>query len=301
MEISVPGGAKIAERTLNARLGILGGLSILGTTGIVTPFSCAAWIASIHRGIDVARATGLEIVAGATGSTSEAAIKALYALPEEALIDMGDFVGGMLKYLRKHPVRRVVVAGGMAKMTKLAQGLLDLHSKRGSVDLDFLAGFAQGETAGAIRAANSAKHAFEIAQGAASTLRAPWRRPHGEPPPRRCMARRANWKSWCSTATAACWRRPDFARSIDISPLIRPPPSRPGEQSRRDNAGGNRDRRARSRGSRLRPAPARQGSARCAPSGCRAVAATMVASVACTIRSSGQLARNTSAIGQSGP
>jgi cobalt-precorrin-5B (C1)-methyltransferase len=166
VEISVPGGEKIAERTLNARLGILGGLSILGTTGIVTPFSCAAWIASIHRGIDVARATGLEIVAGATGSTSEAAIKALYALPEEALIDMGDFVGGMLKYLRKHPVRRVIVAGGMAKMTKLAQGLLDLHSKRGSVDLDFLAGFAQGETAGGIRDANSAKHAFEIAQGA---------------------------------------------------------------------------------------------------------------------------------------
>ncbi|WP_296709685.1 cobalt-precorrin-5B (C(1))-methyltransferase [Rhodoblastus sp.] len=166
VEISVPGGGKIAERTLNGRLGIIGGLSILGTTGIVTPFSCAAWISSIHRGIDVARALGLKTVAGATGSTSEAAVKALRDLPEEALIDMGDFVGGMLKYLRKHPVRRVIVAGGMAKMTKLAQGLLDLHSKRGSVDLDFLASFADGETAEAIRAANSAKHAFEIAQSA---------------------------------------------------------------------------------------------------------------------------------------
>jgi cobalt-precorrin-5B (C1)-methyltransferase len=166
VEISVPGGAKIAERTLNGRLGIVGGLSILGTTGIVTPFSCAAWISSIHRGVDVARALGLETVAGATGSTSEAAVKALHDLPDEALIDMGDFVGGMLKYLRKHPTPRVIVAGGMAKMTKLAQGLLDLHSKRGGVDLDFLASFAGGETAEAIRAANSAKHAFEIAQGA---------------------------------------------------------------------------------------------------------------------------------------
>jgi cobalt-precorrin-5B (C1)-methyltransferase len=166
VEISVPGGAKIAERTLNGRLGIVGGLSILGTTGIVTPFSCAAWISSIHRGIDVARALGLETVAGATGSTSEAAVKALHGLPEEALIDMGDFVGGMLKYLRKHSTPRVIVAGGMAKMAKLAQGLLDLHSKRGSVDLDFLASFADGETAAAIRAANSAKHAFEIAQSA---------------------------------------------------------------------------------------------------------------------------------------
>ncbi|HUO53596.1 MAG TPA: cobalt-precorrin-5B (C(1))-methyltransferase, partial [Rhodoblastus sp.] len=170
VEISIPGGEKIAERTLNGRLGIVGGLSILGTTGIVMPFSCAAWIASIHRGIDVARAAGLDIVAGATGSTSEAAIKALYALPDEALIDMGDFVGGMLKYLRNHPVRRVIVAGGMAKMTKLAQGLLDLHSKRGGVDLDFLARFATGETALAIRDANSAKHAFEIAQAAGIEL-----------------------------------------------------------------------------------------------------------------------------------
>ena len=170
VEISVPGGAKIAERTLNARLGILGGLSILGTTGIVTPFSCAAWIASIHRGIDVARACGLDIVAGATGSTSEAAVKALHALPDEALIDMGDFVGGMLKYLRLHPVPRVVVAGGMAKMTKLAQGLLDLHSKRGEVDLAFLADFTTGALAEQIRAANSAKHAFELAAAARQDL-----------------------------------------------------------------------------------------------------------------------------------
>jgi cobalt-precorrin-5B (C1)-methyltransferase len=172
VEISIPGGEKIAERTLNGRLGILGGLSILGTTGIVTPFSCAAWIASIHRGIDVARAMGLQTVAGATGSTSEAAVRALLGLPEEALIDMGDFVGGMLKYLHKNPVPRVAVAGGMAKMTKLAQGLLDLHSKRGAVDLDFLAGFA-GAAGPDIAKANSAKHAFELAESAGVDLAAP--------------------------------------------------------------------------------------------------------------------------------
>jgi cobalt-precorrin-5B (C1)-methyltransferase len=139
VELSIPGGEKIAERTLNARLGIVGGLSILGTTGIVVPYSCSAWIHSIHRGIDVARAAGLDHVAGATGATSEAAIARLRSLPEPALIDMGDFVGGMLKYLRRHPVARVTIAGGMAKISKLGRGLLDLHSRRGEVDLGWLA------------------------------------------------------------------------------------------------------------------------------------------------------------------
>jgi cobalt-precorrin-5B (C1)-methyltransferase len=143
IEISIPGGEEMAAKTLNARLGILGGLSILGTTGIVVPYSCAAWIATIHQGIDVARALGLPHVAGATGRTSEAAVAELYALPEAALIDMGDFVGGMLKYLRAHPLPRVTIAGGVAKITKFAQGLLDLHSARGSVDRDALAKLAR--------------------------------------------------------------------------------------------------------------------------------------------------------------
>ena len=164
VEISIPDGEEIAKRTLNGRLGIIGGLSILGTTGIVIPFSCSAWIASIHRGVDVARGMGLTHVAGATGATSEAAVKALHNLPDAALIDMGDFVGGMLKYLRHHPVPRVTIAGGMGKMTKLGQGYLDLHSKRGAVDLGFLAAFAPNDLAQRVRAANTAKHAFEIAQ-----------------------------------------------------------------------------------------------------------------------------------------
>jgi cobalt-precorrin-5B (C1)-methyltransferase len=134
VELSIPGGAALAAKTLNARLGIVGGLSILGTTGIVVPYSCAAWIHSIHRGIDVARATGIKHIAGSTGSTSEMAVQKLYGLSETALIDMGDFVGGMLKYAKRHPVPRITIAGGFAKMTKLGQGLLDLHSKSGNVD-----------------------------------------------------------------------------------------------------------------------------------------------------------------------
>ena len=139
IEISIPGGEAMARHTMNGRLGILGGLSVLGTTGVVIPFSCAAWIASIHRGIDVARAAGLEHLAAATGSTSEAAVQRLYGLPETALIDMGDFAGGTLKYLRRHPVPRLSLAGGFGKISKLAQGHLDLHSGRSQVDTPWLA------------------------------------------------------------------------------------------------------------------------------------------------------------------
>lgn len=137
--ISVPDGEEIAKKTWNPRLGILGGLSILGTTGIVVPFSCSAWIHSIHRGIDVARAAGLKHIAGATGSSSEASVQAHYGLADLALIDMGDFVGGLLKYVKKHPVDRLTIAGGIGKLTKLAQGAMDLHSGRSQVDFKFLA------------------------------------------------------------------------------------------------------------------------------------------------------------------
>lgn len=175
VEVSVPGGEMLATRTLNPRLGIVGGLSILGTTGIVIPFSCSAWIHSIHRGIDVARAMGLDHVIGATGSASEAAARKLHDAPEVALIDMGDFVGGMLKYVRAHPVAKVTVAGGVAKMTKLAQGMLDLHSKRGAPDLTALADIAIAAGAPArlaegIGSANTVAEAFQLAAAQAVPL-----------------------------------------------------------------------------------------------------------------------------------
>ncbi len=165
--ISIPDGAALAEKTWNPRLGILGGLSILGTTGIVKPFSCSAWIHSIHRGIDVARAAGLTHVLGATGSTSEAAAQKILKLPDIALLDMGDFAGGLLKYLRKHPVDRLTIAGGFAKLTKLAQGALDLHSGRSQVDMAFLAGIVpesqqSPEITDLILSANTALEVLEL-------------------------------------------------------------------------------------------------------------------------------------------
>lgn len=176
--IAIPGGAEMAERTWNPRLGIKGGLSILGTTGIVNPFSCSSWIHSIHRGIDVARAGGLDHVLGATGSTSEAAAQTLYGLPEIALLDMGDFAGGLLKYLREHPVDRLTLAGGFAKMTKLAQGALDLHSARSQVDSEFLADIAAQSGADdalrqRIRDANTALEALEMTRDAGIALAEP--------------------------------------------------------------------------------------------------------------------------------
>lgn len=132
--ISIPGGAALAAKTMNARLGILGGLSILGTTGVVIPYSCSSWIHSIHRGVDVARAAGIAHIAGSTGSVSEQAVQRLHGLPEVALIDMGDFAGALLKYLRTHPVPHLTLAGGLGKLVKLAQGHLDLHSARSRLD-----------------------------------------------------------------------------------------------------------------------------------------------------------------------
>ena len=163
VEISVEKGDKLAERTLNGRLGIVGGLSILGTTGIVVPFSCAAWIASIQRGIDVARASGFIHVAASTGNTSEQAVKNLHGLDDVQLIDMGDFAGGTLKYLRKAPVPRVTLALGFAKGVKLGQGLLDLHSKRGSVDLMALSAIVVdlGGSEGLVQSVSNANTALE--------------------------------------------------------------------------------------------------------------------------------------------
>lgn len=173
--VSIPGGEELARKTLNGRLGIVGGLSILGTTGIVVPFSCAAWIHSIHRGIDVARAAGLTHVAAATGSTSERTVRALYGLPDMALLDMGDFAGGTLKYLRRHPVPRLTLAGGFAKLAKLAQGHLDLHSSRSELDQAALAALAAargapGVLAEAMATANTANQMLAQAREASFPL-----------------------------------------------------------------------------------------------------------------------------------
>ncbi|MBO8197804.1 cobalt-precorrin-5B (C(1))-methyltransferase [Streptomyces smyrnaeus] len=169
--LSVDNGEEIARSTWNPRLGIVGGLSILGTTGIVVPYSCSAWIDSIRRGVDVARAAGRTHVAGCTGSTSERTVVAEYGLPEDALLDMGDFAGAVLKYVRRHPVERLTICGGFAKLSKLAAGHMDLHSKRSQVDKGFLASLARAggadeELAERVAGANTGLAALQLCAAA---------------------------------------------------------------------------------------------------------------------------------------
>ncbi|TDO99400.1 cobalt-precorrin-5B (C(1))-methyltransferase [Marinomonas balearica] len=173
LTIGIENGDQIAQKTMNPRLGILGGLSILGTTGIVRPFSCAAYIASIHQGIDVARANTLNHIAATTGNASESAIKAHYGLTEMALIEMGDFVGAVLKHIRKvekePQLKKLSICGGFGKISKLAQRNMDLNSRASSINLDALADTAL--TLGAssslhekMRLANTSVEALKFAQ-----------------------------------------------------------------------------------------------------------------------------------------
>lgn len=166
--IGVEGGEALALKTMNPRLGIVGGLSILGTTGIVRPFSCSAYIASIHQGIDVARANGITHIAACTGNASEDAMRAHYQLPDMALIEMGDFAGAVLKHLRRAPVARLSMCGGFGKLSKLAAGHLDLHNRHSSIDLPLLAQWAAEAGASdtlqaAMRAANTSQEALKLA------------------------------------------------------------------------------------------------------------------------------------------
>ena len=173
--IGIPDGRRLAQHTMNGRLGIVGGLSVLGTSGIVKPYSCAAWIASIRQGIDVAAATGATHLAAATGRVSEETARALYGLDESALIDMGDFAGATLKLIRRKPVPRLTIAGGFGKISKLADGHMDLHSARSSVDRTGLirrlaALGAPVATLAEARAAGSAAAILEIATEAGLPL-----------------------------------------------------------------------------------------------------------------------------------
>jgi len=166
--VNVQDGAALALKTMNPRLGILGGLSILGTSGIVRPFSCAAYIASIHQGIDVATTNGYMHIAACTGNASEDTMRRVYDLPEIALIEMGDFVGAVLKHLRKVPVDKLSLCGGFGKISKLAAGHMDLHSRHSSINLEQLAQWAadigaDAELQAAIRAANTSQQALAMA------------------------------------------------------------------------------------------------------------------------------------------
>ena len=169
VSVGVEKGELIAQKTMNPKLGILGGLSILGTSGIVRPYSCAAWIASIYQGVDVAKASGLKHIAATTGNMSEKAIMEHYQLEQSALIEMGDFAGALLKHLKKAPVAKLSICGGLGKISKLANKHLDLHSRSSSIDFQHLADSAA--TLGAsdslvtdILSANTSIEVFKLCQ-----------------------------------------------------------------------------------------------------------------------------------------
>jgi cobalt-precorrin-5B (C1)-methyltransferase len=169
--IEVPRGEEMARKTLNARLGIIGGISILGTTGIVVPYSTAAWRASVEQAIDVAAADGQRHIVLSTGGRSEQFAQALLPeLPEVAFVEMGEFTGHCLKRCARLGVRQVTLAGMVGKMSKIAMGHFMTHVAGSQVDLMFLGDLAAecGAPQGVvdqIRAANTARHFQEIALG----------------------------------------------------------------------------------------------------------------------------------------
>lgn len=137
--LSIPGGERLAQKTLNPRLGIVGGLSILGTKGIVIPFSTAAYKATIAKALMVAKALGLKEVVLSTGGRTEAFChRLLPELPEEALVQMGDFVGFSLRLTRLLGFKQANLAMMIGKMAKLALGLPNTHAKHGDIPLTFL-------------------------------------------------------------------------------------------------------------------------------------------------------------------
>lgn len=142
--VSVPDGEEIAKKTLNGRLGIIGGISILGTRGIVVPFSHASYKASIAQALNVARAAGVRHVVITTGGRSEKyGMKQYPELPEEAFIEMGDFVGFTLKLCKNKGMKKVSMVGMMGKFSKIAQGVMMVHARRSPIDFDFLAKVAK--------------------------------------------------------------------------------------------------------------------------------------------------------------
>jgi cobalt-precorrin-5B (C1)-methyltransferase len=140
--ISIPDGEERAGRTLNGRLGIVGGLSILGTTGVVTPVSHQAWRDTIEAALDVALAAGCRAVVLSGGRTSEKAAEAALALPEEAFVLMGDHVAFALEACSRRRVPRVIVSAQFAKLVKIAAGHAYTHAHAAELDLAVLAEWA---------------------------------------------------------------------------------------------------------------------------------------------------------------
>lgn len=167
--ISVPGGEKLAQRTLNPRLGIIGGISILGTTGLVVPFSHDAYKTSISLAMDVAVASGCREVALCTGGRSEKFAQGVLPLPEVCFVQMADYAGFSLQECLKRPIAVAHICAFIGKLSKIASGNFSTHVRDGELSRDFLPSLADRagvseETALEMKDANTARHFMEIAQ-----------------------------------------------------------------------------------------------------------------------------------------
>jgi cobalt-precorrin-5B (C1)-methyltransferase len=165
--VSVPKGRELAPKTDNPRLGILGGISILGTSGIVIPYSTASFAASIRQSIDVTIAMGNDTVVLTTGGRSEDFSRKIIDLPDHCFVQMGDFSGYTIQQCAKKGIRKAYVAGFIGKLTKMGMGVKQTHVKGSKVDMKFLAEIAKkcnapSDTVEEIKKANTARHVFEI-------------------------------------------------------------------------------------------------------------------------------------------
>ncbi len=165
--ISVPKGRELGPKTDNPRIGILNGISILGTSGIVIPFSTASYAASIRQNLDVSIAMGNDTVVLTTGGRSEDFAKKIIDLPEHCFVQMGDFSGYTIQQCGRKGIKKAYVVGFIGKLAKMAAGVKQTHVKGSKVDMDFLADIAKkcggsNEIIENIRKANTARHVSEI-------------------------------------------------------------------------------------------------------------------------------------------
>ena len=163
--ISIPEGEDLAKKTLNKRLGIIGGLSVLGTTGIVRPVSAEAWTATISTSMSVASKAGIKEIVLSTGRTSERAVQQKFTFPEEALVMMGDYLKFSLEEAEKFRFSRIHIAGMWAKILKGAMEIPQTHVRNGALEVDQAIALLKGlgvseETAGSLNGANTAREIY---------------------------------------------------------------------------------------------------------------------------------------------
>ena len=162
--ISVPAGEELAKKTLNHRLGIIGGISILGTTGIVRPVSAEAWTATITASMDVAQAMGHSVVVLSSGRTSEKAHMRKFHFPDESYVMMGDYIEFALVAAKQHGFREIHLCAQWAKMVKTAMSMPQTHVRHGALDvkkaMEFLKSMAHSAE-GMDREFNTAREMYE--------------------------------------------------------------------------------------------------------------------------------------------